>query len=128
MAAIGSFSVVTWSGDRPEHPVLQVATLDPWPGVDGVAVAIGAYQSREIQAVTGVDVSTSRADADLLEINYKLLIGTAVRVVDSIGRTWPDVIIKSVNCEISYSIATGRYRVRAAWSLIFPSAKPTPKP
>jgi hypothetical protein len=126
MAAIGQFPVTTWAGDRPEHPVLQVATLEPWPGVDGVALAVGAYQSREISCLTSVKVSGISA-ADLLEINYKSLISTSITVVDTMGRSWPTVVVKSVNCVTDYDKADGQHRVSAAWLLIFPSAKPTPK-
>ena len=126
MAAIGQFTATTWAGDRPEHPVLQVATLDPWPGVHGVALAIGGYQSREINCLTSFKVSGVSA-ADILEINYKLLIGTSITVVDTMGRSWPTVVVKSVNCVTDYDKADGLHRVSAAWQLVFPSAKPTPK-
>ncbi len=117
MASIGGFTFTAWPRGRLELSSLQVATLDPWPGNLGVAFAIGAHQSDEVDVETGVDVTNSRTQAEALEQSYKRLEGTGVVVVDSVGKTWQQVMVVRVRTLVSWNIATGKWRLSAMWRL-----------
>lgn len=117
MPSIGGFAVTAWPRGRLELSSLQVATLDPWPGNLGVAFAIGAHQSEEVDVETGVDVSNSRSQAEGLEQSYKRLEATGVIVIDSVGKTWSQVMVVRVRTVIAWNLATGKWRLSAAWRL-----------
>lgn len=117
MASIGGFTVTSWPRGRLETTYLQVAALDPWPGVNGVAFVRGAYQTNPVECETATDVSQSRGDAELLESKYKALILTTVSVNDSVGRFWNSVMVRGVRTVVEWNGATGKYRLRANWLL-----------
>jgi hypothetical protein len=117
MPTIGSYFVSAWPRGRLETSHLEIAALDPWPGVNGLAFVRGAYQTNPSECETAVDVSPNRGDAELLETNYKALIGMTVQVIDSVGKIWPTVFVRRVQTAIEWNSVTNRWRLRAVWFL-----------
>lgn len=116
MASIAGYAVTSWRG-RLQVSSLEVATLDPWPGNIGVAFAIGAHQTEDASCETAVDISNNRSDTERIETLYKLTEGTGVIVVDSVGRSWSNVMVKRVTTTIAWNGATNRWRLYATWRL-----------
>lgn len=126
MASVAGYTVTAWPRGRLETASRQVATLDPWPGTLGVAFVVGSHQAPPSECETAVDVSSVRSDAERLENLYKALVGAGgVTVVDSIGKTWLQVMVTRCATRIAWNGATSKFRLYAVWGFHPPSQATT---
>lgn len=112
--SIGSYSFLVWKGYLIKSH-RRVALLPPDVGVDGVSVIRSGWTSEPSEIITTVEAADLTA-ANALDEAYRVLEGTAVTAVDSLGRS-SSVIVMRVDGEPSYT-SLGVARLIARWSLL----------
>ena len=115
MAHIGGYTMTTWAG-RLVQAARDVAMLQPEPGVDGHALALDAWRSRQCEIETSYD-STSASAALVLGENCRRLHGSAITCQDPLGLYWQSVMV--LHCEYTVDVTIqGRYRTTIKWRLL----------
>ena len=115
MPSIAGNSVSVFRG-RLHLAERHVGIHQPEPGVDGSALALGAWHTTPDEISTAVETS-SASNAMSIANAYRSFHGSAVSVVDQFGIVWSYVVVLSVRSEIS-QLGNGRFRVDAWWSLL----------
>lgn len=115
MPSIGNFGFTTFQG-RMMPARRLVGLVEPAVGVDGYAVALGAWRNDPV-TVRGILNVTSIAQAEGLREQYRGAIASVVSVSDQFGVTWPNVIIMEVSAEYSFTLF-GLIRLQSTWKLL----------
>lgn len=117
MAQIGNFEVTVFKG-RLLPARRLVAVIDPGVGVDGNAVARGAWRSSPAAVETLTEVDGTIGDALNLIDNCRAMAGTLVSVTDQFDVPWDNVAVLDVSAVASATNDPAVFLIRAAWLLL----------
>lgn len=115
MASIGNFTFTTFQG-RMMPAKRLVGLVEPAVGVDGYAVALGAWRNDPVM-IRGILNVSSIAQAESLREQYRGSIASVVSVFDQFGVTWQNVIVMEVSAEYSFTLFNS-VRIESTWKLL----------
>jgi len=116
--------VTAWNEGSLERAFQRVATVNPDPGFDGLAVVASGWVAPEARIVTTTLVNGGIGAAESVMENYRRLHRAIGTVVDQHNRRFDNCCITGVRTIPLATENPNRWHVRAEWLIVPPTARP----